>query len=235
MNSRLRKPPAIRNKEKTIKLCKSIRDCLIISPSLQRLEIQGIPLAQKEICILAKGLKANKTLKILSLEECEIGDDGLMIITRSIKGACNLNRVNFSSCNLTSVGAQILATLIKYQALKRHDEAWKDSLRYGRPELDSMFGLRRITINNNPMMGDKAAEHLAEAFKGDLWLKALDMQDCGITTEGATYLLSGLKFNAMLHVLDVRLNPKIDRDMLQKIMEQVMINSNGKDTEVIIQ
>jgi hypothetical protein len=37
----------------------------------------------------------------------------------------------------------------------------------------------------------------------------------------------------MMHVLDVRLNPKIDRDTLQKIMEQVMINSSGKETEVI--
>jgi hypothetical protein len=36
----------------------------------------------------------------------------------------------------------------------------------------------------------------------------------------------------MMHVLDVRLNPKIDRDTLQKIMEQVMINSSGKETEV---
>jgi hypothetical protein len=61
---------------------------------------------------------------------------------------------------------------------------------------------------------------------------ALDLQDCGITTIGANHLLEGLKFNAMMHVLDVRLNPKIDRDTLQKIMEQVMINSSGKETEV---
>lgn len=40
-------------------------------------------------------------------------------------------------------------------------------------------------------------------------LTALDLQDCGITTIGANYLLEGLKFNAMMHVLDVRLNPKI--------------------------
>ena len=63
-------------------------------------------------------------------------------------------------------------------------------------------------------------------------LIALDLQDCGITTIGANHLLEGLKFNAMMHVLDVRLNPKIDRDTLQKIMEQVMINSSGKETEV---
>lgn len=126
-----------------------------------------------------------------------------------------------------------MAALIKYQAMKRHNEAWKDSLRYGRPDLDSMFGIRRITINSNEGIGDKGAEYLSEAFKGDLWLKALDLQLCGITTVGAKHLLGGLKFNAMMHVLDVRLNENIERDCLQKIMEQVMINSSGKETEVI--
>ena len=132
---------------------------------------------------------------------------------------------------MSSEGANILATLIKVQALKRHNEAWKDSLRYGRPDLDSMFGIRRITINSNEMVGDKGVQYLADAFKSDLWLKALDLQCCGITTEGANYLLDGLKFNAMMHVLDVRLNVGIDRDTLQKIMEQVMINSSGNNTE----
>ena len=132
---------------------------------------------------------------------------------------------------MTHEGAEILANLIKVQALKRHNEAWKDSLRYGRPDLDSMFGIRRITINSNPLIGDRGVFLLAEAFKSDLWLKALDLQDCGITTVGANYLLDGLKFNAMMHVLDVRLNVKIDRDTLQKIMEQVMINSSGHSTD----
>ena len=115
--------------------------------------------------------------------------------------------------------------------MKRHNEAWKDSLRYGRPDLDSMFGIRRITMNSNPLVCDSGVKSLAEAFKGDLWLKALDLQNCGVTTVGASYLLEGLKFNAMMHVLDVRLNANIDRDMLQKIMEQVMINSSGNNTE----
>ncbi len=94
-----------------------------------------------------------------------------------------------------------------------------------------MFGIRRITINSNAGVGDRGVQYLADAFKSDLWLKALDMQDCGVTTVGANYLLDGLKFNAMMHVLDVRRNPHIDRDTLQKIMEQVMINSSGNSTD----
>ena len=53
----------------------------------------------------------------------------------------------------------------------RHNEAWKGSLRYRAPDLDCMPGLRRITLNRNPLLGDKAAVALAEALKDDLWLK----------------------------------------------------------------
>ena len=59
----------------------------------------------------------------------------------------------------------------QHQAMKRHNEAWQDSLRYRRPDLDRMSGIRRITINANPMVGDEGAMALAEALKDDLWLK----------------------------------------------------------------
>lgn len=55
--------------------------------------------------------------------------------------------------------------------MQRHNEAWRDSLRYRRPDLDRMSGIRRITANNNPMLGDDGAKVLAEALKDDLWLK----------------------------------------------------------------
>lgn len=229
--AKLKKPPSIRNKDRTNKLCRSLKECLSLSHYLSKLELYNIPLTVKDCGQVAKGLRCNKSIKILSLDRCLIGDEGLSVICKDIQGTSNLNRVNFSSCQLTHEGASILASLIKVQALKRHNEAWKDSLRYGRPDLDSMFGIRRITINSNNLIGDKGVQYLADAFKSDLWLKALDLQDCGITTIGARYLLDGLKFNAMMHVLDVRLNVNIDRDTLQKIMEQVMINSSGNNTD----
>lgn len=53
----------------------------------------------------------------------------------------------------------------------RHSEAWKSSLRYRAPDLDCMPGLRRITLNRNPLLGDNGAKALSEALKDDLWLK----------------------------------------------------------------
>jgi len=152
--AKLKKPPSIRSKERVKELCRSLKECLAISHSLSHLELYNIPLGVKELAHVAKGLRSNKSLKMLSLERCSIGDEGLATICKDIQSSNNLNRINFSSCELTHEGAEILANLIKVQALKRHNEAWKDSLRYGRPDLDSMFGIRRITINSNPKIGE---------------------------------------------------------------------------------
>lgn len=59
----------------------------------------------------------------------------------------------------------------KHQAMKRHGEAWAESLRYRRPDLDYMTGLRRITLNCNMLVGDRGASAFADCLGEDLWLK----------------------------------------------------------------
>ncbi|XP_012942460.2 centrosomal protein of 78 kDa, partial [Aplysia californica] len=94
-----------------------------------------------------------------------------------------------------------------------------------------MPGIRRITANNNPMLGDDGSRLLADALKDDLWLKALDLQACGVSSAGAQSFLEVLKYNTTLVVLDLRRNPLIDRDVMHSLMEQLMLNSNGEDGE----
>ena len=119
--------------------------------------------------------------------------------------------------------------------MQRHSVAWQGSLRYRRPDLDRMAGIRRITLNQNPMIADLGAKSLAEALKDDLWLKgqssgyvpcicclrhcddyvsvgfftALDLQDCGLRDEGANYLRDVLEYNTCIMILDIRNNPAI--------------------------
>ncbi|XP_069102275.1 centrosomal protein of 78 kDa-like [Argopecten irradians] len=226
-----RKMPAVRSKEITYRLCKALKECLVNTPTLSCLELQGLPLRERDLSTLMKGLVKNTTLNHLSLEYCRIGDTGLEIVCKGIKNSTTINSVNFTGCSLTGRGSESLAKVIKHQAMKRHNEAWRDSLRYRRPDLDRMPGIRRITINNNPMLGDQGTSLLAEALKDDLWLKALDLQGCGISTTGAKALLDVLKYNTTVVVLDVRRNPLIDREVVHSIMEQLMINCNGQDTE----
>ncbi|XP_078423658.1 centrosomal protein of 78 kDa [Cetorhinus maximus] len=226
-----KRTPAIRSKDFTIQLCKSVRDSLSVSSALKTLELQGLPLRHRDLIALTKGLSRAKTLQNLSLAYCPIGDEGLKIICESVKNSATIKTVNFTGCNLTWRGAEHMTNIIKHQATKRHSQVWAESLRYRRPDLDCMTGLRRITMNCNTLIGDIGATAFADALKDDLWLKALDLQQCGISDKGAKALLDILQTSSMLIVLDVRKNPLIDRSLTKSIIERILLKANGVNSE----
>ncbi|XP_065405509.1 centrosomal protein of 78 kDa isoform X7 [Chrysemys picta bellii] len=208
-----RRIPAIRSKDMTTQLCKAIRGCLNMSSALKNLELEGLLLRERDLIFLTKGLAKTSSLESLSLAHCPIGDGGL------------------ERCSLTWRGAEHLANVLKHQAMKRHGEAWAESLRYRRPDLDCMAGLRRITLNCNALVGDRGARAFAECLGEDLWLKALDMQQCGISNDGAKSLLDAFQTNTTLVILDVRKNPLIDHTLMKKLIERVLMNGNSTCSE----
>ena len=225
-----KKTPVIRSRDMTLKLCKALKDCLAVSQCLECLLIQNLPLREPDVRLLAKGVSRSVHLKYFSLEQCHIGDELFDHLVPCIKKSPSLVSVCFSACNLTWKAAEQVASIIKYQASQRHGEAWQDSLRYRRPDLDRMNGLHRVTLCDNSL-GDSGARILADALKDDLWLKALDLQNCSISIDGAQILKESLAFNRSLWVLDLRRNHQIEYDLLRSIIEQVMINAGGEHDE----
>jgi len=55
-------------------------------------------------------------------------------------------------------------------------------------------------------------------------LLALDLQDCAISTNGAKEFLNAAKYNSLIHIIDIRNNPLVDRDVMEKLIEQLLIN-----------
>ncbi|NWR65321.1 CEP78 protein, partial [Bucorvus abyssinicus] len=226
-----RRIPAIRSKDLTGQLCKAVKGCLSISDVLKNLELQGLLLRERDLILLAKGLATAASLESVSLAHCPIGDGGLETICQSVKNSATIRYVNFTGCSLTWRGAEHVANVLKHQAMKRHSEAWAESLRYRRPNLDYMTGLRRVTFNCNMLVGDRGASAFADCLGEDLWLKALDLQQCGISNEGARSLLDALQTNTTLVVLDIRKNPLIDHVMMKNIIERVLMNGNSANSE----
>ncbi|NXP79117.1 CEP78 protein, partial [Ramphastos sulfuratus] len=226
-----RRIPAIRSKDLTGQLCKAVKGCLNISDVLKNLELQGLLLREKDLIVLTKGLATASSLESVSLAHCPIGDRGLETICQSVKNSTTIRYVNFTGCSLTWQGAEHIANVLKHQAMKRRGEAWAESLRYRRPDLDYMTGLRRITFNCNMLVGDRGASAFADCLGEDLWLKALDLQQCGISNEGARSLLDALQTNKTLVVLDMRKNPLIDHVMMKNITERVLMNGNSANSE----
>ncbi|XP_070598813.1 centrosomal protein of 78 kDa [Erythrolamprus reginae] len=226
-----RRIPAIRSKDLTGQLCKAIKGCLMVSKALGNLELHGLLLREKDLILLTKGLADTSSLERLSLAHSPIGDGGLEIICQSVKNSSCIKSIDFTGCSLTWRGAEHMASILKHQAMQRHGEAWAESLRYRRPDFDCMAGLRRITLNCNALIGDRGAAVLADCLAEDLWLKALDLQQCGISSEGAKSLLDSFKSNRTLVVLDIRKNPLVDHALMKKIMEKILMNAKGANLE----
>nr|XP_058927188.1 centrosomal protein of 78 kDa isoform X2 [Kogia breviceps] len=221
--------PAIRNKDVTFQLCKALKCCVSVSGALRNLELNGLVLRERDLTMLTKGLNKSSTLVHLCLANCPIGDGGLEIICQGIKNSISLKTVNFTGCNLTWQGADHMAKILK--TIRRHEETWAESLRYRRPDLDCMAGLRRITLNCNMLIGDLGASAFAESLSEDLWLRALDLQQCGLTSEGAKALLKALETNRTLVILDIRKNPLVDHSVMKLVIKKVLQNGRSAKSE----
>ncbi|KAG7240027.1 hypothetical protein INR49_028030 [Caranx melampygus] len=170
-----RKIPAIRSKDMTFKLCKALRDCLSVTSNLKTLQLNGLPLRERDLIVLTK-----------------------------------------------------------HQGMQRHGTAWAESLRYRQPQFEGMGGLRRITLNCNTLIGDRGAAALAHELADDLWVKAVDLQRCGLSNEGARRLLESFKTNSSLCVLDIRSNPLVDKVLIKTIIEKVLMNADGQSQEPLV-
>ncbi|XP_076005467.1 centrosomal protein of 78 kDa [Genypterus blacodes] len=226
-----KKIPAICSKDLVFKLCKVLRECLTISPSLKTLHLNGLPLRERDLVTLTKGLASSASLENLSLANCPISDKGLEVICQSVKYSASIRTVDFTGCNLTWRGAEHMANIIKHQGMQRHGSAWPETLRYRQPQFESMGGLRRVTLNRNSLIGDRGAAALAQELAEDLWVKAVDLQKCGLSSEGARHLLEALKTNSTLCVLDIRCNPLVDKVLIKTVLERVLMNTSGQTTE----
>lgn len=55
--------------------------------------------------------------------------------------------------------------------MNRDSAMWQDTLRLRQPHLDGMRGLRRVTLNDNPHLGDNGLAAIADVLYEDLWIK----------------------------------------------------------------
>ncbi|CAL8068151.1 unnamed protein product [Calicophoron daubneyi] len=242
-----RNPPALLAAPSILRsVCQALQSTLAVTSKLIFLELQNIPLPILELSLICEGLVKNHTLKHLSFEGSKIGDKGLAELCRAMKKAPEVSTLNLTGCDITSRGIDHLTSLIRFQATQRHNAAWQESLRYRIPALDQLGGLRRITLNDNPELGDSGSISIAETLMDDLWVKAIDMQACNLSDSSARVWLQVLlgegknangevakhnNGNRSLFVLDLRRNPRICRELLRAVTERALVNSEGKQTE----
>ncbi|KAL3282498.1 hypothetical protein HHI36_005680 [Cryptolaemus montrouzieri] len=198
---------------------------------LTSLELDGLPMFGHYLDELLKALKENKTVKNLSLANCSIQDTGCRSMCLCLQLIPNVETLNLSRCDLTSVSGIYIAKLIKFQQLNRYTTSWHKSLRYSEPDSEKMCGIRRITLNCNPKIGDEGLNYILGELEDDLWIKALDMQKCGITENIAKRLLDIIQYNQSLKIADFRQNEDLSASTLKAILELLKKNNQNDDNQ----
>ncbi|XP_015364585.1 PREDICTED: centrosomal protein of 78 kDa-like [Diuraphis noxia] len=211
-------------------IANSVYEVMINTTALVCLELENVLFDEQALGTLISGINTNQTIQHLSLAYSRIGDGACLLLCRVLRDKPNIRSVDLSGCSLSHASAKSgLLDVIKKQQVKRHEECWAHSLRYRTANPDIMHGLRRLTLNDNTSIGDAGVADLFESLKDDFYVKAVDLQNCGLTDRGAQLALSTLMINDSLVVLDVRKNDIISSAMLEAIMTRLYENNINKN------
>ncbi|XP_068627563.1 uncharacterized protein [Battus philenor] len=208
-------------------LVEAIAQMLADTTLLTTLLFEGLPMKIPYLNPLCEAILVNNSLQHLYLPRCLVGDAGCLAICKAVRCLPNILTLDLSGCDLTPIGASYIAELLKYQKIHRYSENWVQTLRYRLPELDTMAGLRRITLCGNTQLTDRGFVTLADVLADDLWIKALDVQNCGLTEQSAATALRMLQSNNTLVVLDVRYNPELSADSAAKLRAALRNNERN--------
>ncbi|XP_018567557.1 protein Cep78 homolog [Anoplophora glabripennis] len=212
-------------------LTKSLSISLRHTEVLTVLELDGLPMFSDYLEPLLQALKKNKTIKSLSFANCPIKDVGCQLVCAYLRFTPNVEVINLSGCGLTVKSGEQLAKLIKYQQINRYCESWHNSLRYEDPMSGVMRGIKRITINCNPDLGDNGFNYILDELEDDLWIKALDVQRCGITENISSKTINVVEYNKSLEIVDLRQNDMMCISTVNRILQLLREKQFGHPPE----
>ncbi|XP_054726432.1 protein Cep78 homolog [Anastrepha obliqua] len=207
-------------------IVEAVSNCIEFNKNLRILNLEGLPLNDKYVESIAKALSSNESLKEISFQRSNIYDKGCEAICNTIKYLENVEKLNLSECELTTKGAEHVADMIKIQKISRYTEGWQKSLRYRDVDPDSIPGLRSIALARNPQIVDDGVKAIVEILKEDVWIKVIDMENCGLTDRAANMILDCLEVNNYIIDFNVRGNAGISKFLQRSIREQL-----GKEDE----
>ncbi|XP_063703842.1 protein Cep78 homolog [Culicoides brevitarsis] len=208
----------------------TIRSFMQNNEHLTTLLLEGLPLKDNYIACIANGLSENHSIKNLSFARSALGDNGCEKICSNIKILTNIQCLNMSQCSLTAKGAKCIAELLNYQKIIRFGKGWESTLRYRTIDPDTLPGLKRITINGN-QIHDEGVYFIMEVLKEDVWIKSIEMQNCGLTDDGAKMILDCLDYNKTLLMVDIDGNNIISTELVHMIKVQLGMDVDEMTSE----
>ena len=215
----------------TVSGADSLAKLLTVSYCLTSLELSGNKLGDSGIASISDSLKANATLKRMSLHRCRMSEkggkaigDALMVnrslqvldmsdnpisagvvhIAESLKCNCSLLEINLSKCGITKQEARSLAISLK----------------------DNHFLQTLILMGN--YLSKSGTIHIAKAVRNNNCLKSLDVSCCSIGDKGIKSLGSALEVNSSLEKLILSQNDAVTGVGLMDLGESLKRNRQLK-------
>ncbi|KAL7633311.1 UNVERIFIED_CONTAM: hypothetical protein RMT77_016417 [Armadillidium vulgare] len=214
------------------KLLQSLSETLKVSRTLFTLKFVNIFVPAAPLSSFAQGLSLTNRLRSLTFVNCRFGKNVIERICLSLKNSTCLSLLAFDDCQINHKHLKYISSLIMHQSLNRTSLLWKHTLRSRHPDKENVSGLTHIVLNNNPLIGDDGLEFLATTLADDLWLKGIELENCGISSASLDILLNLLKQNKCLECLSLQNNPFFDRESLSKVEDQLCKESSYKPPSV---
>lgn len=180
----------------------------VIITTGKKLIIEKQSLNIEEIKALAKALKTDTTLRIISLKDSKINDEAAKVLTDALKTNNSLTTLDLS-CDSFRLGGSDLGS----EGVKALTEM-----------LETNTGLTTLYLNGNSI-GNSGAKALAKALKINASVRILDLTMNFIGSEGAEALAETLKINASLRTLKLSGN-HIHNKGIQALAEALEINAS---------
>ncbi|XP_075547710.1 uncharacterized protein LOC142582185 isoform X2 [Dermacentor variabilis] len=222
--------PALFTPEMLKTFCLALSEQLKNNTRLRSLGLIGFPFSLVHLQELSAGVCTSASLTTVTLDGSALGKQGLEVLCRALCEKESVRVLSLCDCRLGSSEADLLNWLLRQQSLGRQGALWQGVLRQRALALDSLRGLRRLSLCRNPL-GDQGICALAEALTDNLCLKALDLQSCSVGNAGASALHNLLVNNIVLEVVDIRQNPNIGAALAEGIAEKVSSNRHGRQCQ----
>jgi Ran GTPase-activating protein (RanGAP) involved in mRNA processing and transport len=200
----------VRTKDRTITLSREYSG----GPNfrgMQELFLGGTAMGQTGCNAVARLLESSTTLRVISLPNCDIGDDDVSTLAASIKlnkSRLPVESIQLSFNNISHKGAECLANSL-----------WGSST------------LRELEVDNNKF-GDRGAHHVAAIIPTLTSLKVLDVGFNSIKTSGLTAVMKTVAESISLSSLSISGNA-VDVNAAKAVAYALAYNCSLKEVFLV--
>ena len=191
---------------------------------------------------ISSGIEHNKNLTQIYLTQCNIGDEGAIILSNALFTNFNINQIHLDENKIGEEGAKAISEkLLGKISLKKlilsHNLIDSKGAFYIGKNLAEAQGIQNLFINSNEI-GDEGCEFISKGLEKNISLVQLNINNNGITNKGIKSIAKVMIGKENFMILSIADNQIQNvEDELYKLLDwckNVVISSNPLSKEGII-